>query len=205
MLVFLDIQHIGIPHSKKVNSTGAAKDLDNDGKIEQNELEAYNTWIYAGHCMARLRELGHQVIALADGWYPARHARVNDYVAKMLDSAEVSVYVSCHLNAGGGNYGAVFADHRSGRGAVLAKKIAESLQERCPELEKVRTFPATPEDWTKNAYYTIKNVKAPIGICFEPFFMDCADHLVLFHPEGLERVGAALAEGINNYAGMLGR
>ena len=33
-------------------------------------------------------------------------------------------------------------------------------------------------------------------MCFEPLFIDCPDHAALTTPEGIRRVGVALAEGI---------
>ena len=199
MLVFLDVQHIGKPSRRRTDDWGAAYDIDGDGIIAQHEIEAANTWIYAGHAMQRLRELGHSVMALADGWYQHRHDRVNDYCDRMLQPGGHAAYIALHLNAGGGNYGAIFHDYRSAGGPLLGAEIAGALRRLCPELSAVKTIPSSPNDWTKNAYGTIKNVQRPIGICYEPFFMDSPGHLGLFSEDGLERVGIALAEGINNF------
>lgn len=196
MIVILDRQHAGKPG--KLRDRGAWADMDGDGRQQLEETEAAFTLQYIAAAEFALMRLGYDVMILSDGWYKDRHVRANGYGA--------GVYVACHLNAGapksgqGRAYGAVFYDHRSGatRGPALADSIAAELGAACPELGAgVRVFKARPDDWTKNAYYTIKGVQKPVGICYEPAFMDAQNHRDLFTPEGMSRIGVALADGID--------
>tara|TARA_R110000824_G_scaffold116395_3_gene267779 strand:+ start:258 stop:863 length:606 start_codon:yes stop_codon:yes gene_type:complete len=198
-LIFFDRQHAGKPGSK-VGDRGAQADLDGDGKIESHEREAMLTPRYLLYAEERLLDLGHDVITLSDGWYSERHNRVNRYSG--LASGK-QVYVAAHLNAGGGNYGAVFYDHRSVSGPRLARDIALKLKSACPEIEGgVKVIPAKPDDWTSHAFNTIRNVHSPVSVCFEPCFVDNDIHHVLLTDDGLSKIGRALADGIHSWLGQ---
>lgn len=200
MLVFLDRQHVG--QIKHLESVGAISDVNNDGVEEIWEAEAIWTGWLSMAIEINLRKFGHSVIPITDGSYSERHARVNNYtqVYQRTNDGPV-VYIALHLNAGaGGNYGAFFYDYRSGAGADLSQNIADSMQLEIQEIPSVKTIPATPDNWTKNAYYTIKNVKKPVSICSEPLFIDNETHKTLLNPEGLNRLGYAIARGINNWS-----
>jgi len=185
MIVFLDRQHHGKP--KRWDDCGAS----NDG--------VHETWLtaqYIHHCEWKLREAGIDVCVLSDGWYSDRHDRVNKYA----QGHQKSVYVACHINAGGGDYGATFYDHRSSSGRDLAQHINARLHQWCDPLHnKTKSIAASPNDWTKHAYNTIKGVGAPVAICFEPFFIDCESHNELKTHHGCELVGLSLAVGIKSY------
>ena len=197
-LIFLDRQHAGKP-GRKVGDRGAQADLDGDGKIEVHEREAMLTPSYLLHAETRLLELGHDVITLSDGWYSERHNRVNRY-SDAYSGAKV--YIAAHLNAGGGDYGALFYDHRSSNGPKLAQKIALLMKHSFPELGGgVKIIPAKPNDWTRNALNTIGNVGSPVAICFEPCFIDTDSHQILLTKEGLARLGKVLADGIHAWTG----
>ena len=192
MIIFLDRQHAGKPH--RPTDLGAGADIDGDGKREIWEQEAIWTAKYLLAAELWLREKGYTVFPISDGRYSERHQRVNNYARTQL-----SIYVAAHINAGGGDYGAVFFDHRSTKGHILAAEIALQLREDLPELgNKARTVEASPSNWTKNAYHTISGVSS-WAICFEPCFIDCAEHRPLFSDEGMKRIGEALAKGIHNF------
>ena len=91
--------------------------------------------------------------------------------------------------------------HINSIGAVadLANQIAWSMMTEISSLDSVRKIPATPEDWTKNAYYTIKGVGSPVAICSEPLFIDNAQHQELFNYEGMSLLAHAMAKGIDNW------
>ena len=87
-------------------------------------------------------------------------------------------------------------------GKALAEHIADSIRGLdLPGVKRVLAKPASPDDWTKNAFATIAGIYVgrPCALCFEPCFVDSASHLPLLEPKGLERVGIALAHGINNW------
>lgn len=195
-LVFLDRQHSG--KNSRRSSLGAATDLDGDGHKEIHEAEAIWTARYLLACEIKLRELGYDVIPLSDGQYWERHKRCNAY----QKPGEDAIYIAAHLNAGVGRgigYGSMFYDYRSSKGKEVADSINQKLKEACPELQgKVKSIQASPENWTKNAWYTIKGVRA-IGICAEPFFMDSRAHKPLLSAKGMIAVGEAIANGIHSY------
>ena len=199
--VYLDRQHAGKP-GRRVRDRGAAADLDGDGLVEVHEREAMLTPVYLLAAETRLIEYGFDVYTLADGSYRDRHERVNEYDR---DERGASCYVAAHLNAGwrnrpGDAYGAIFYDYRSTSGRSLAKRIAAELRLVAPELSDVKVRPASPNDWTRNAFYTIANVN-PVAVCYEPAFMDCETHAaILGTAEGLEAIGRALADGVNRWA-----
>jgi N-acetylmuramoyl-L-alanine amidase len=182
MQVFLDRQHLGKPG--RWNDEGAKN-------AEVTETYLTSQYIFAAECHLMMKNI--DVCVLTDGWYTERHARVNEYAEGKC------VYIACHVNAGGGSYGASFYDYRSSAGSSLAQNVNVALANACPELESVKRIECRPDDWTKNAYYTIKNVGRPVALCFEPLFIDCDAHAPLTTPEGIRRVGIALAEGIENY------
>lgn len=184
--VFLDRQHAG--QIRKPNAYGAFSRL-------VDRYEADMTLDYLAAAERALRKMKVDVINISDGFYSSRHDRVIEY-AKQVDGP--SVYVAAHLNAGGGDYGALFYDHRSSMGLEASTYIADSLSEMCPELNRVVVKESKPTDWTKNAFATIRGVYAgkPCGICFEPCFVDKEAHIQLLEHAGLERIGDALANGI---------
>tara|TARA_Y100001963_G_scaffold145456_1_gene219101 strand:+ start:761 stop:1354 length:594 start_codon:yes stop_codon:yes gene_type:complete len=192
MIIFLDRQHAG--QNRRRKSMGASRDLDGDGKQSIHETEAYFTALYGLACEVRLKELGYDVITISDGSYAERHKRCNAYQA----SGEDGIYIALHCNAGGGLYGAMFYDARSGNGPALAKAIASKVG-ALPELTGgCRAIAALPDGWTKNALYTIRGVRA-VAICAEPAFIDTPAHRPLFTASGMKRIGEAMAEGIAQY------
>lgn len=194
-LVFLDRQHSGKPHATR--DRGAFGDLDGDGKHDVEESEAFLTAQYLWAAERKLIELGHAVLPISDGAYSARHARANQYAAQ--SAADQFVYVAAHVNAGGGEYGAVFYDVRSAQGLLLANAVAERLKPFA-ELPVVKVLAASATAH-EAAYGTIKGIFTgrAVGICFEPCFIDTPKHRLLLTSEGLARIGEVLALGIDDY------
>jgi N-acetylmuramoyl-L-alanine amidase len=202
-LVVLDRQHGGT--ISWASQRGAEYDIDGDGVIEQHEREANLTPHYIAAAEKALQAAGCDVIVMSDGFYDARHQRAKSYLAH--------VYVACHLNAGGGSRGLVFHDRRSKQGPYLAAEVAVSLANACPELSGGAGSVGCYDDreytgmdtfsipWLYRAFNTIKGVYdgSPVGICYEPFFIDAPAQAELASLPGLERVGEALARGIVSY------
>jgi N-acetylmuramoyl-L-alanine amidase len=218
MLAILDLQHRGKPGS---NDLGASHDLDGDGVVEAMEHEANLTPIYAAAARSKLEAMGAEVLVLDSGWYATRHKAAGKAAA---EHAGAAVYVACHLNAGGGDYGLVCHDYRSGRGAGAATEIALKLRKHlAPELRRAlvgATAPTTrPTDSTAAAWDALPRYEGALlwprawstlsgiysgpgnvcGVCFEPAFIDTSAHRGLLTDDGLRRVGDALASGLLSY------
>ncbi len=196
MRIVLDRQHAGKgPGSPDY---GAQADLDGDGRVEVHEREAMLTPGYILAAERRLVELGHEVIALSDGSYAARASRAIGYAA--------DVVIACHVNAGGGDHGLVVHTPGSIKGADLARHVLDALGLACPELRRtIRGVYA--DDGAKTPIYTRAATcigpyarARPVAAVFEPGFLDREEHRSMFTPEGLDRIGVALAEGLHRYA-----
>ena len=190
----LDRQHVG--RVSKLDDLGASPGpnlLDHEGM---------QTAVYLRHAELTLRQQGKPVVPMSDGAYDSRHRRAIQY-AKAVPGRRWA-YVAAHLNAGGGDYGLVGYDHRSTAGRQLAEAIAAALEEHCPELARVVVQPVQPTGWTRDMYATISGIYAGpsnlSAVCFEPCFLDQPDHAPLLTPDGLRRIGLALAEGIGGWA-----
>ena len=186
MIVFIDRQHAGQIH--RIEARGASRDTDGDGQITAAEREAIWTGRIAIELEIQLLDMGFHVLPISDGSYSERHARVNDYATKHPGPW---VYLAMHLNAGGGNYG-------SSQGPELAKIMARHLEERVPELNSARGISSNPDDWTKNAFYCIKNVGRPVAICCEPFFMDT--HQQLLSIPNIRQVATSMALALKEWS-----
>lgn len=189
MIVFIDRQHAGKP--SKINDRGASRDINGDGQITAEELEAIWTARIAINLEIRLLDMGISVMPISDGTYSKRHERVNQY-ADMHPGPWV--YLAMHLNSGGGNYGSYFYDYRSTKGQQLATIMANKLNEDVAAIERTKAIRSCKDDWTKNAYYTIRNVGKPVAICCEPFFMDT--HQSLLSMDGVFKVAGSMARAI---------
>lgn len=182
--VILDWQHHGKPGK---DDHGASS-----GDLRETDLSS----AYINAAKEALERHGIQVLVLAYGWYGKRH----DYAREAAKAvAGKCVYVACHVNAGGGSYGLVCHDARSGGGKRLSDAVARELE---PLTGTARSEAASPDKWT-NAHNTIAGIfKGPAnlsGICFEPGFIDSDAHKHLWYADGLVRVGTALAAGIISY------
>lgn len=193
MIVFIDRQHSGKPD--KIADRGAGIDLNQDGKIGNDEMEAIWTSRIGIELEIVLMDMGIQVLPISDGTYQNRHIRVNNYCSKFTD--QKLVYLALHLNAGFGDYGSFFYYYSSLQGKNLAEQMAESLGHYVPDIHRTKAIPCTPQDWTKNAFYTIKGVGRPIAICCEPFFMDT--HSKLLNIKSVKQVALGMAKGIQTW------
>jgi len=192
MIVFIDRQHAGKP--SKIDDRGASVDINGDGDIASDELEAHWTGYISLMLEMRLVNMGYKVIPLCDGSYASRHARVNDYASRY---DEPMVYLAMHLNAGGGSYGAFFHDHRSTAGKELANALCDGMRSSIKTIREFKTIECKPDNWTKNAFYTIKGVGKPVSICCEPIFMDT--HMDLLNAFGASQIAIGMAVGLQKW------
>jgi len=182
--VILDWQHHGKPGK------------DDRGAVSGDLQEVALSHNYIQAARDALEAAGVPVLVFGLGWYSARHAYACE-AAKAVTGR--CVYVACHVNAGGGSYGLVCYDSRSSAGEYLSDAVSSELGKL---VGTSRSEAASPALWG-NAYNTIEGIyEGPSnlsGICFEPGFIDSADHRHLWYADGLVRVGEALAAGILTY------
>lgn len=195
MIIFIDRQHSGKPN--RITDRGASFDLNQDGTISTEEQEAIWTGRIAIELEIILLGMGFRVLPISDGTYSQRHQRVNSYVSQIQDSEYV--YLALHLNSGGGDYSSFFHHYSSTKGSSLAKFMANEMEASFPEIKDHRAIKASPSDWTKNAWNTIKGVGKPVAICCEPLFMDT--HWKLLKPENIQKIALAMARGIAEWNG----
>ena len=164
------------------------------------------TPIYLAACRVRLQDLGYHVIDISDGSYPERWERVKGYASEhqAKHGRGPTVYVAGHINAVGKDHdrthGLLCHDYRSSLGPKLAASVGVELV-TLPEITRAIVEPAHDRNY-QAAFNTIRGVYdgIPVGLCFEPFFLDQAEHRQLQTDEGLRRVGLALAMGVHAYA-----
>jgi hypothetical protein len=96
------------------------------GVIERDEHEARLTPLYAMACRALAARDKVPVMLIDSGEYSARH-KVAAFYAQNAPFTRW-LYVACHLNAGGGNYGLVIHDSRSQAGRLAAESIRAELR-----------------------------------------------------------------------------
>ena len=191
MIVFIDRQHSGKPN----------KPEDRGAEVMPcpafgNGMEAIYTGYLSLLIEEKLLEHGVKVLPIADGFYPDRHKRVNEYSKRF--KGEKQVYLALHLNSGGGDY-ASFFHMGSEKGSTLASSICDKMREASlPGLTRCLPKKASSEDWTKNAWYTIRGIGSPIAICCEPLFMGTHRDLLTF--EHLQTIGGAIASGIVSWS-----
>ena len=102
-----------------------------------------------------------------------------------------------HLNAGGGHYGSFFYDCRSSLGEALAVDLCDGMRTTIKTIRTFKPIECKSDDWTKNAFYTIKGVGRPVAICCEPIFMDT--HIDLLNAYGAAQIALGMAHGLNKW------
>ena len=156
MRIGITVGHTGRPH-KQFKDLGAAK---------APLVEVYVVRQYVAALERALHRLGCEVVVLSDGEYSDQWKRVDSY--------NCDVYLNCHMNAGGGDRGEFFYDHRSTRGKALAEKIVSELKTKWPN----RAVACRPDDDGEprdedysEAYGCICGVKA-VALVVEGYFID---------------------------------
>lgn len=192
MIIYLDRQHAGKP--TKISDRGAGSDINGNGKIDTDEMEAMWTGYLSLILENRLLSLGHHVMPLSDGNYSDRHNRVNEY-SKLFPN-DKQVYIALHLNCGGGDYCAMFHHFQSSQGKQLADMICDEMK-KCIPLGGYKSIPAQSTDWTEHAYNTIRGIGKPVAICSEPIFMDTHKHLI--SQDNFAKIALAMSTAIHNW------
>jgi len=188
-LVALDRGHVG--------GTGGRAGAEY-GPLKEDRL----TREYMAATEDALRDRGYEVVVYSDSTYKHRQLRAA--------AIRADVYVACHVNSGARDdvdldFGAVFHDARSGNGAELGESIRQELLHLAPLVATggavSMAVKANGQRWQQNVLSTISLCydRHPIGICYEPGFIDHPGHGGLWTSEGLVQVGEALANGIASY------
>ncbi len=201
MIVIFDRQHHGKPGR---NDVGATFDLDRDGVVETQEMEANITPFYYLPAKELLEDLGHSVVVFDYGWYKDRHAKAN--AIALANPGQRVAYLACHVNAGLGDYAAFIHDSRSAGGKELSEALAYAF--RPPTLRGIRRSlvraGSSSNGW-KNGYYTIAGIwDGPSnisGTCLEPFFLDREEHQWLATMDGGIQIARRLVRGLTRWAG----
>lgn len=179
--VILDRQHLGKPSNP--GDHGATY-----GALRETDL----TEAYIASAVASLEAAGIGSTVLVEGEYADRQRQAIG-IAK-AEAGRV-LYVACHVNAGGGDYGLVEYDARSIGGAQAADALA-ALLPTLPGVSRGRTKGLASNE---RGFICLGGVYAgPANLCgviFEPGFIDATAHAGLWTPDGLARVGSALAAG----------
>ena len=187
-LIILDRQHVGKPN--RLSDLGATC-IDENGI---QHFEGIETARYIHEIELECRRQGYDVIVMSDGVYRDRHGRVNFY-ANQYDG--LTIYIACHINAGGsGRYGVAFYDCRSSSGQRLSRHIANECSVLGYDWKSIE---CRPNDWTKNAFHTIRGV-APVAVCFEPYFIDNPGHRkIMMTDDGRKRLAVQFVTALNHY------
>jgi N-acetylmuramoyl-L-alanine amidase len=183
VIVAATIGHAGRP--SRWADRGAAFEGVEEASVVRRYLDAMDH---------ELRRLGHTVVLLGDGEYADQWARADGYGA--------GVYLNAHVNAGKGDRGLVFYDHRSARGKALAESLAAELNRVLPWV--TTAHPCRPDsngvprdgDFSE-AFSCIRGVKAP-AVCLEPYFLDGPRRVEFL--ACLDQAGVAVASGVDIWA-----
>lgn len=175
---------------------------------------------YVQQAKLRLESLGYAVELVPEGHYYERHAWALK-VARERYAGVRGLYLQCHINAHpNGTYALVRPDYRSKWGASAARTLATAIDAALPEVLSSRNDELYPDfvtankngrstpntsmrSWWTRGWECIDGIYASDTLCgaiIEPGFIDNAAHAALWTPEGLIRVGDALAQGCAQWA-----
>lgn len=174
---------------------------------------------YATHAAEVLRAAGHAVEMVPEGPYSSRHAWAIRRAAEAYPGMR-GLYLQCHLNAGKGRYALVRPDYRSKWGAQAARLLTTALDLGLAEVVGSRSDELYPSakaaaaagrstsnkglvSWWTRGWECLDGIyEAPTlcGAIVEAGFIDAPEHAALWQPDGLKRVGAALAAGCLQWA-----
>lgn len=187
MLVILDRQHRG--RARKPNDSGAVY-----GPLVEADLVEQ----YISFAMLELTALGHSCMQLMTGEYSERHVQAIN-LAKGHGGR--TLYLACHVNAGGGRYALVEYDIRSGKGKAFASLLAREFPRHLNEASLGKTVALSTGERGHICIAGIYSGPADMcGVIVEPGFIDSVTHAPLWAPDGLQRIGKAIAHACDIWA-----
>ena len=104
---------------------------------------------------------------------------------------KTDIFVSIHLNAGGGKGTEVLYHSNSTIGKTLATRVCNNMANL--------GFTNRGAKSDVRGLYELKNTSMP-AIIVECFFLDSASDVILYQKLGVDKLGKAIAEGIVNHA-----
>jgi N-acetylmuramoyl-L-alanine amidase len=182
----VDVQHLY--KLDRPDDRGARFELANGTHL----WEADAAMLYAQAMVSWFKERGAVVLTndpstgTLVGSYGRRNRAANAWGA--------SVYLACHLNAGGGNY--ALAEYPAGYpGSTLARMITAQLTSDFHDLiPSTNQFPLAKG---QRGHVCVGEVSSAIGaVLLEPFFGDHPKAQALLAPDRLIAVGQSIAAGV---------
>jgi N-acetylmuramoyl-L-alanine amidase len=154
--------------------------------------EGERSVVYAGAIATWLRERGAAVLTNdpRTGTLCGPYQRRNEEAERW----RAHVYLACHLNAGGGRYGAI-EYMAAGNGGTLARMMCSTLQEGFKgELQGVKDVPLT--DGARGRVCIKWFPLSKPALILEPLFGDTPRHQRLLGVIELGAIAAAMCEGL---------
>lgn len=138
--------------------------------------------------MNYLQKAGHKVLDVT----PERTATSSQDLTYGVSKANIwgaDLFISCHLNAGGGNGCEVI--YSSAKGREYAIKVANAIANL--------GFSNRGAKADSRGLYEINHTNMP-SIIIEPFFVDTQTDVDIYKKVGIDKLGRVIAEAINGKA-----
>lgn len=186
LTVAVDVQHLYRP--SKPNDQGALFTGPDGGKTSEAQLST----VYAGALCEWFRARGATVITNDR----TAGVLVGEYWTRNHQAAALgaSVYLACHVNAGGGRY-AMVEHMRGSPGGALGLAIVAMLSSLVPELTGNKVKPLARGE---RGAVCIQGFPGDLGgaVLLEPFFGDYPAHRPLWSALRLAGIAGAIGEGV---------
>ena len=136
--------------------------------------------------MEKLRSRGHEVLDCTPG-NTKTSAEDLSYGVNKANNWKADLFISCHMNAGGGSGSEVIFCPGSIKGKEYAEKVQKSLVSLGFANRKAYA--------DVRGLYEPKHTKMPC-IIVEPFFLDNEKDAALYRKLGYDKIAEAIAEGV---------
>jgi len=187
--VVVDVQHV-YRTGLHARDQGSVYTLPNGSHVAEAALSG----TYAAALVAALRARSAAVLTNV----PTRGVLVGPYERRNREANafDAHAYLACHVNAGGGTYGA--AEYMvGGGGQPLAQRIGLAVTATFPE---VRGWKCVPLMDGQRGAVCIQAVDARrVALILEPFFGDCPAHVSMMGAAALQGLGEAIAAGLSEW------
>lgn len=201
MIICLDQQHVNQP--RKPHDKGAI--LLRPGFEPLSE--AFLVSLYVAYAREYLELGGHVVFTGFFGAYSKRHTLVN--------KLNPDLYLACHFNSGGGEYSlAKVQPHARNETLAMAACLADAVRSHLA-LRKAAVRRFTVKEYTNDrgrysryerGYISLKGIKRPMAVLYEPAFLRDPMLRLKTAPEGelallTRKIGLSIADGVREWCG----